>query len=135
MNQVSEQEIRRYFWQVRHLLPVHKKEEKQFLNTFQSEVYAFIKEHPNSSLDDIVDQFHSPQRVVYDYLLSLDHKRLCSLLSLRRHMKRTIGLLLMLAVLAWGCYMTLNQVANYIFENQPSIEIWRVAPAEEEDYE
>ncbi|SCJ95621.1 Uncharacterised protein [uncultured Eubacterium sp.] len=135
MSRISDQEIRQYCRQVRRLLPVHTQEEKQFIHTLQSDMEAFVKENPEISLEDLTDQFHSPKQVASDYLASLNHTRLCSLLSLRSHVKKTISLLLILAILAGGCYLALLQVADYIFDNEPTIRIWRTEPAEEVDHE
>ena len=135
MNQIKNPEIRHYFRQIKRLLPIHTKEEQQFINTLRSSVEIFVEEHPGSSIDDIINQFHSPKQVVCDYLSSLDHTRLCSLLSLRDHIKRTVGLLLILGVFACGCRLFLIQALNYDYENSPVIRTWRVEPAEEEMHE
>lgn len=49
--------------------------------------------------------------------------------------QKTISLLLILAILAGDCYLALLQVADYIFDNEPTIRIWRTEPAEEVDHE
>ena len=135
MNQVNDQEIRRYFRQIKRLLPVSAAEKKQFIRTLQSEVETFVKENPDSSFDHIVSRFHSPEQIACDYVSALDHDSLCALLTLRSNVKRTLALLLILAVLSWSGYLCLIHILDYQSDHQPIIRTWRVEPSPEDSHE
>lgn len=135
MNQVREQEISRYIGHIRRLLPVYKEEEKQFINGLELEIKTFIENHQDSSFDEVVAQFQTPQQVVCDYLSSLDYSRLWRMLSLRKHIKKLIGLLLILAVLSCSAYLFLIRMVSYNYDHTPVFRFWNIESAAEENHE
>lgn len=78
MNRINDKELNQYMKRIKLLLPLYRKQEKQFLTDFRFCIYDFTKTHPEHSFADITAHFGTPDEVVRDYLSSLDVDLLCS---------------------------------------------------------
>lgn len=121
MNQVMENELKRYFKQIKILLPVYGKEEKRFLSDYQVAVEDFVERHSECMIDDVKGHFGTPQDVVHDYITSLDQTRLCKRINLRHMIKMILILIVILAavVFAYRFYL-LNELYQQAQENMLS---------------
>jgi len=73
-----------YIKQISHLLPLHTKKERLFLNELKDSVMRFTEETQDYSIDCIMERFGNPLDVVHDYLLSMNEAELQKALSKRR---------------------------------------------------
>lgn len=99
MNQISNEQIKQYFKQIKLLLPIYSKEEKEFIKDLQKAVQDYIEEHPACTYEDILDRFEEPADVVHNYISSLDQYQLCKRISLKKTV-RTAVIIIVVAVIA-----------------------------------
>lgn len=102
MTPAREKELKRYCKQVKALLPLYRKQEKQFMENFSASVKEFADANPECSLQDVIENFGIPGEIVSDYLSEMDTLDLCRQISLRRRMKQVISVILVLCVIASG---------------------------------
>ena len=107
---MNQKELDTYFRQIKLLLPLYTKKEKQFLRDFKDSVNEFCSQSPNCTMEDVIARFSTPKEIVHDYIVeALQTEDLCKKISLSRSIKRAIAVLLLLAALStafWGisCY-------------------------------
>ena len=77
MNKNDSRKIKRYFKQIRLLIPVRSKGVKRFLRDFGNSVVEYQEEHPECSAEDIIEWFGSPEDVAYEYVSSVDAEEIC----------------------------------------------------------
>ncbi|MBQ8562564.1 MAG: hypothetical protein IJ443_01575 [Firmicutes bacterium] len=111
MNQITNDELKQYFKQIKLLLPILGKEERKFLSDFKVTVDEYAESHPGCSLDDIKCRFGEPEDVVHEYVSMLDQFQLCKRINLRNAIKKAIALLMILAVAYFGYRTVLLQRA------------------------
>ncbi len=90
MNRINDKELNQYMKRIKLLLPLYRKQEKQFLTDFRFCIYNFTETHPEHSFADITAHFGTPDEVVRDYLSSLDVDLLCRQISVRKWIKRLL---------------------------------------------
>lgn len=105
MSHVNDKELKQYFKQIKLLLPLYRRKEKQFLKDLKCSVDDYIQANPDCTFKDIVMRFETPQKIVSNYLSALDIDDLCKQISLRRYIKRTVLLLIILCLLAFLVHM------------------------------
>ena len=93
-----------YIKQISHLLPLHTKKERLFLNELKDSVMRFTEETEDCSFDLITERFGKPLDVVHDYLSSLGKIELQQALYKSRLVKgcilaAMIGILIILFVI------------------------------------
>ncbi len=107
---MNQRELDIYIRQIKLLLPLYTKKEKQFLRDFKDSVNEFCSQSPNCTTEDVMERFSTPEDIVHDYIVeALQTEDLCKKISLSRFIKRAIAVLLLLAALStafWGisCY-------------------------------
>lgn len=71
----------------------------EFINAIRDDCYSFLDEHPDCSLEDLIEQFGEPESIARDYLNSVNIINPAKIAKTRRKKKIMITFLL-LAILA-----------------------------------
>ena len=116
---MNQKELNIYFKEIRLLLPIYSKAEKQFLKDFKDSVFVFIEKNPLCTMDDVIERFSEPEEVVHDYISeALATENLCQKIQFRRFVKKIllillIGLLAALAVRTIALLHIVNESEQY----------------------
>lgn len=116
---MNQKELDTYFRQIKLLLPLYTKKEKQFLRDFKDSVNEFSSQSPNCTMDDVIERFSTPEEVVHDYISeALATEDLCQKIQFRRFVKKIllillIGLLAALAVRTIALLHIVNESEQY----------------------
>ena len=116
---MNQKELDTYFRQIKLLLPLYTKKEKQFLRDFKDSVNEFCSQSPNCTMEDVIARFSTPEEIVHDYISeALATENLCQKIQLRRFVKKIllillIGLLAALAVRTIALLHIVNESEQY----------------------
>lgn len=116
---MNQKELDTYFRQIKLLLPLYTKKEKQFLRDFKDSVNEFSSQSPNCTMEDVIARFSTPEEVVHDYISeALATEDLCQKIQFRRFIKKIllillIGLLAALAVRTIALLHIVNESEQY----------------------
>ena len=116
---MNQKELDTYFKQIKLLLPLYTKKEKQFLRDFKDSVNEFCSQSPNCTMEDVIARFSTPEEIVHDYISeSLATENLCQKIQLRRFVKKIlltllIGILAALAVRTIALLHIVNESEQY----------------------
>ena len=116
---MNQKELDTYFRQIKLLLPLYTKKEKQFLRDFKDSVNEFCSQSPNCTMEDVIARFSTPEEVVHDYISeALATENLCQKIQLRRFVKKIllillIGILAALAVRTIALLHIVNESEQY----------------------
>ena len=116
---MNQKELDTYFKQIKLLLPLYTKKEKQFLRDFKDSVNEFCSQSPNCTMEDVIARFSTPEEIVHDYISeALATENLCQKIQLRRFVKKIllillIGLLAALAVRTIALLHIVNESEQY----------------------
>ena len=116
---MNQKELDIYFRQIKLLLPLYTKKEKQFLRDFKDSVNEFCSQSPNCTMEDVIARFSTPEEIVHDYISeALATENLCQKIQLRRFVKKIllillIGILAALAVRTIALLHIVNESEQY----------------------
>ena len=116
---MNQKELDTYFRQIKLLLPLYTKKEKQFLRDFKNSVNEFCSQSPNCTMEDVIARFSTPEEIVHDYISeALATENLCQKIQLRRFVKKIlltllIGILAALAVRTIALLHIVNESEQY----------------------
>ena len=116
---MNQKELDTYFRQIKVLLPLYTKKEKQFLRDFKDSVNEFCSQSPNCTMEDVIARFSTPEEIVHDYISeALATENLCQKIQLRRFVKKIllillIGILAALAVRTIALLHIVNESEQY----------------------
>ena len=116
---MNQKELDTYFRQIKLLLPLYTKKEKQFLRNFKDSVNEFCSQSPNCTMEDVMTRFSTPEEIVHDYISeALATENLCQKIQLRRFVKKIlltllIGILAALAVRTIALLHIVNESEQY----------------------
>lgn len=116
---MNQKELDTYFRQIKLLLPLYTKKEKQFLRDFKGSVNEFCSQSPNCTMEDVIARFSTPEEIVHDYISeALATENLCQKIQLRRFVKKIlltllIGILAALAVRTIALLHIVNESEQY----------------------
>lgn len=116
---MNQKELDIYFRQIKLLLPLYTKKEKQFLRNFKDSVNEFCSQSPNCTMEDVIARFSTPEEIVHDYISeALATENLCQKIQLRRFVKKIlltllIGILAALAVRTIALLHIVNESEQY----------------------
>lgn len=96
----TDKEIKLYFKQIRMMLPIYSKREKDFLSKFRQVVYDYIEENPDCTYDDIAEHFESPADVAYNYISSMDQEEILNRLSTASTVKKAVAIIVSAVIIA-----------------------------------
>ena len=121
MNRKLSRELSSYFRQIRLLMPVFTRREKQFLRMFRERVLAFAEESETCDLQAVIRRFGTPRDVVSNYLDSMDTSELFHHLSAWRMIRRVIVIIMLLVILTVEVQWGMVEVSRYICNHHPRI--------------
>ena len=116
---MNQKELDTYFRQIKLLLPLYTKKEKQFLRDFKDSVNEFCSQSPNCTMEDVIARFSTPEEIVHDYISeALATENLCQKIQFRRFVKKIlltllIGILAALAVRTIALLHIVNESEQY----------------------
>ena len=116
---MNQKELDTYFRQIKLLLPLYTKKEKQFLRDFKDSVNEFCSQSPNCTMEDVIARFSTPEEIVHDYISeALATENLCQKIQFKRFVKKIllillIGLLAALAVRTIALLHIVNESEQY----------------------
>ena len=116
---MNQKELDTYFRQIKLLLPLYTKKEKQFLRDFKDSVNEFCSQSPNCTMEDVIARFSTPEEIVHDYIAeAFATENLCQKIQLRRFVKKIllallIGILAALAVRTIALLHIVNESEQY----------------------
>lgn len=116
---MNQKELDIYFRQIKLLLPLYTKKEKQFLRDFRDSVNEFCRQSPNCTMEDVIARFSEPEEVVHDYISeALATENLCQKIQFKRFVKKIllillIGILVALAVRTIALLHIANESEQY----------------------
>ena len=116
---MNQKELDTYSRQIKLLLPLYTKKEKQFLRNFKDSVNEFCSQSPNCTMEDVIARFSTPEEIVHDYISeALATENLCQKIQLRRFVKKIlltllIGILAALAVRTIALLHIVNESEQY----------------------
>lgn len=116
---MNQKELDIYIRQIKLLLPLYTKKEKQFLRDFKDSVNEFCSQSPNCTMEDVITRFSTPEEIVHDYISeALATENLCQKIQLRRFVKKIlltllIGILAALAVRTIALLHIVNESEQY----------------------
>lgn len=116
---MNQKELDIYFRQIKLLLPLYTKKEKQFLRDFKDSVNEFCSQTPNCTMEDVIARFSTPEEIVHDYISeALATENLCQKIQFKRFVKKIllillIGFLAALAVRTIALLHIVNESEQY----------------------
>ncbi|MGF6375155.1 hypothetical protein M2140_000189 [Clostridiales Family XIII bacterium PM5-7] len=84
MNNIVTKEVKHYIKDIRGLMPVYSKVEKQYLSFLQERIFDYINENPFCTMENIYKQFGDPKDIMEQYLFSLEHEYIQDKLRVKR---------------------------------------------------
>lgn len=113
-------QLKQYYQSIRASLPCPWKLKHKILSEIKSSVQNYLTEHPDAGIDDLEQQFGSPEQITASYLAEMDQQKLAANLKTSRRFiaivtAGVVAALLMLAVtLAVVIYDDQNYDNGYI---------------------
>lgn len=109
-----------YLKQVSKKCPVSFR--KRMMMDIESSLSDYSDEHPNCTIDDIVQHFGTPEKFADEYILALDEKSREKLLSKAKWLKWgfLIGIVIFLIIVAIAAIWIIfenSQIAGYYYEH------------------
>jgi len=101
---MGNKEINSYISNVKTLLPVYSKSERQFIEKLRDNIYSYIDSHPDVSTVDVTEQFGEPVEIVQGYIESMAIETLISSISVRKMLRRIIIIILIAAVIGLSIF-------------------------------
>ena len=99
---------KKYLTQLRVLLPVMRKEERTYLRHMETTIDEFLDASDSSAfscMENFYREFGEPREVIQNYYSGMNIESFCSVISIRRFLKR-IGIflcsLMLAAAIFWG---------------------------------
>lgn len=97
--------IRKYLKNIKNAFPIFGKYEKNYLSNLEDHLKEYIDENPSANYDDILLEFGTPSSIVSDYFSGIDDCYLMKKLTIKKHIRRAIAVIIILAMLLNGwCY-------------------------------
>lgn len=109
INKQKNREINLYFRQIKTLLPIYGKEEKQFIRHLRTDMEEYIDAQPSCSWEQVLEQFESPQEAVHGYLSAQDPEKIYKKLKIRKFVFFTL-LSIAALIIAYYC------IADYLYQ-------------------
>lgn len=90
--------LKKYFQDVKGLLPCSSKEKKRCIMELEADVSAFFAQHPDATLEDLYASIGTPELIAESYISRIEPKQLSHRLSVKRRI--AIGVIAIVAFLA-----------------------------------
>lgn len=97
---------KKYYRDLKRLFSVYGKEEKTYLNEMKVQIDEYAADNPGLTYDELEEEFGSPNEVISAYYLSCDSNQLIKKMRIRKFVKRTCLILIILSmgVSLWKLY-------------------------------
>ncbi len=95
---ITNKEIKTYISEIKMLLPIYTKKERQFLKTFSDNICTYADSNSDSSIEDVVNVFGSPSEIVRGYIDSMELDTLINAIATRRILRKITIIILLLAI-------------------------------------
>lgn len=120
MNPVTDAQLKDYYKSIKCLLPICRKEEKQFLSALADSIEEFCACRPDATLDEIYERYGLPNQVVADYYTSMDYEDLEKRISFSTMLKRLCAFIVILVLLFFSV-RTILLYRSYQKSNEATI--------------
>lgn len=97
--------IKKYLKQVKILLPIYSKQEKRFLKDLKNDIIEYSNTNSETTLEDLINEFGSPNVVVHDYIESVDLDYIIKRISVRKVVSRGVVIILLLAFIGFSAFI------------------------------
>ena len=109
-------QLKQYYQSIRASLPCPWKLKHKILSEIKSSVQNYLTEHPDAGIDDLEQQFGSPEQITASYLDEMDQQKLAANLKTNKRFIAIVAVgiaaaLLMLAV-TLGIMIYENHISN-----------------------
>jgi hypothetical protein len=108
-----ENDLKRYFKEIKLLFPVYGKKEKEFLADFISEVDEYIASNPTSDYAQLISLFSEPKTIVSRYIADADSAYLAKQIKTAKFVRIGIVAIIIAAVIVVALVIMINYV-DYI---------------------
>ena len=106
----SEKAKRKYYFQVRSMLPCSRKMKNAIMNQIQDSVDAYTSENPAADYEQITSLFGVPESIAAAYIESTGTAEILKSMRIRRKIFGILAAVLVAALLAWSCYLICGAV-------------------------
>lgn len=89
-----------------------KTQEKTFIKALTEDIEGFIEEHPQCTIEDVIDRFGEPKNIAEDYLVQLDPSRLSDEIMLSNAGKQLLKVILVIVIFL-GVFFTILLYINH----------------------
>lgn len=97
--ETNEKSLLQYRKDIKLMLPIYGKKEKQYLDKLFNGIEDYIEDHPNVTSKQIIDKFGSPKDVAGSYIMSVDQDYLLKNLRKNAIIKKGICLIAMILII------------------------------------
>lgn len=97
----SEALFRRYYRQIRSLLPCSRKEKRRILNEIKTNIAAYREQHPEAEPNAVLTHFGTPLTIAAAYIDQMDTAALLKGLQLRRKILSIVLILAAVILVTW----------------------------------
>lgn len=108
--------LKKYFQEVKGLLPCSSKEKKRCIMELEADVSAFFAQHPDATLEDLYASIGTPELIAESYISRIEPKQLSHRLSVKRRI--AIGVIAIVVFLAVVVGAAAISVANDVHDIQ-----------------
>lgn len=100
-------EVSKYYKNIKTLLPINGKAEKQYLTGFKNNLSEFSQENPNASYQEIIDEFGEPKDIIISYLDNCDEDYIFKKLNTRNIVFKLSKIITIIAICLslWFCFL------------------------------
>lgn len=114
MNKICKQ----YISEVKTFFPIIGKDERDYISKLKTNVDDFCDEVDIYTKDDLYKQYGLPNDIVNDYYSTIETEKIIKRIRLSKHIKRSIVVLLVLAVITTSFYYISLYKAYDVFANE-----------------
>ena len=103
-------DLKRYFKEIKSLLPVYSKEEKKFLTNLMRDVDSYIEENPDSDYMQYISQFGEPKDIASRYIADADSNYLLSQIKTSKYIKIGVLIIIIAFVIGVASVITIHYI-------------------------
>lgn len=92
--------IRRYKREIRRLLPIYTRNEKEFFNSISSTIDGYTADREDCTREELIQNIGEPKDIVSHYILDMEADVLNQTLSRTRSIRIASGIVILIALIA-----------------------------------
>lgn len=117
MNKLS----KKYIENAKTLFPIMSKSERDYLYKLKLNVVDYLSESPDSSMEDLIQEFGSPEEIVASYFTSVDTDVIIKKIRLSRYL-RIMLLTIILCLLSFtSLFLKFSYDKHQVFMDESAI--------------